>query len=88
MIYDADKVKVDGVKQKSSGIPVTQILKETGALPVMKNSCILGAFCKVVGIDWPVLEEVLKKHIPKKLEKNLEVARRGYDNGSRILPHG
>ena len=45
----------------------------------MKNSCILGAFCKVVGIDWLVLEEVLKKHIPKMLEKNLEVARRGYD---------
>ena len=43
VIYDADKVKVDGVSQKSSGIPVTQILKETGALPVMKNSCILGA---------------------------------------------
>ena len=45
----------------------------------MKNSCILGGFCKVVGIDWPILEDVLKKHIPKKLELNLAVARRGYD---------
>jgi 2-oxoglutarate ferredoxin oxidoreductase subunit alpha len=79
LIYDADKVKADGIKQQSCGIPVTEILKETGALPVMKNSCILGAFCKVVGIDWLVLEGVLKKHIPKMLEKNLEVARRGYD---------
>ena len=84
VIYDADKVKVDGIMQKSSGIPVTQILKETGALPVMKNSCILGAFCKVVGIDWPVLEEVLKKHIPKKLEQNLEVARRGHDQAEEF----
>jgi 2-oxoglutarate ferredoxin oxidoreductase subunit alpha len=83
VIYDADKVKTEGLTEvltkKSCGIPVTQILKETGALPVMKNSCIMGAFCRVVGIDWQVLEEVLKKHIPKKLEKNLEVAHRGYD---------
>ncbi len=84
VIYDADKVKVDGVRQKSSSIPVTQILKETEALPVMKNSCILGGFCKVVGIDWPVLEEVLKKHIPKKLEQNIEVARRGYDQAEEF----
>ncbi|HEX7445508.1 MAG TPA: 2-oxoacid:acceptor oxidoreductase subunit alpha [Methanothrix sp.] len=84
VIYDADKVKMDGVLQKSSGIPVTRILKETGALPVMKNSCIMGAFCKVVGIDWQVIEEVLIKHIPKKLEKNLEVARRGYDNAEEF----
>ena len=84
VIYDAEKVKVDGVLQKSCGIPVTQILKETGALPVMKNSCILGAFCKVVGIDWLVLEEVLKKHIPKMLEQNLMVARRGYDQAEEF----
>ncbi len=79
VIYDADKVKSEGLTEKSCGIPVTQILKEEGAAPVMKNSCILGAFCRVVGIDWPVLEDVLKKHIPKKLDQNLKVARRGYD---------
>ena len=31
VIYDADKVKVDGVKQKSCGIPVTQILEGDGS---------------------------------------------------------
>jgi 2-oxoglutarate ferredoxin oxidoreductase subunit alpha len=50
----------------------------------MKNSCILGAFCKVVGIDWMVLEDVLKKHIPKMLEQNLLVARRGYDQAEEF----
>ena len=84
VIYDAEKVKADGIRQKSCGIPVTRILSETGALPVMKNSCILGAFCKVVGIDWLVLEEVLKKHIPKMLEQNLLVARRGYDQADEF----
>ncbi|OPX75253.1 MAG: 2-oxoglutarate synthase subunit KorA [Methanosaeta sp. PtaB.Bin018] len=80
VIYDADRVKADGIKQRSCGIPVTQILKEEGALPVMKNSCILGGFCQVVGIEWAVLKDVLLKHIPKKVEQNLRVARRGYDS--------
>ncbi len=79
VIYDADKVKLDGTKQKGCGIPVTSILKEEAAPAVMKNTCILGGFCRVAGMDWAVLEDVLKKHIPKKLEQNLRVARRGYD---------
>lgn len=80
VIYDADKIKAQDLKSKGCGLHISQILKEEEALPIMRNTCILGGFCRVVGIDWPVLEEVLKKHIPKKLEQNLKVARRGYDS--------
>lgn len=80
VIYDSDKVKAEGVKQKGCGLPVSKILKEEGALPIMRNTCILGGYCRVVGIPWEILEDVLKKHIPKKLEQNLKVARRGYDS--------
>lgn len=80
VIYDADKVKLDGVQNKGCGLPITGILKEEGALPVMKNTCIVGGFCRAVGIDWAILEDTVKKHIPKKLEENLRVARRGYDS--------
>ncbi|MCX6668234.1 MAG: 2-oxoacid:acceptor oxidoreductase subunit alpha [Methanothrix sp.] len=80
VIYDMDKVKAEGFKQKGCGLPVSGILKEEGALPIMRNTCILGGFCRVVGIEWAVLEDVLRKHIPKKLEQNLQVARRGYDS--------
>jgi 2-oxoglutarate ferredoxin oxidoreductase subunit alpha len=83
-IYDDDNVMGEGIAEKSCGISVTGILKEEGAPSVMKNSCILGAFCHAVGIEWTVLEEVLKKHIPKKLELNLKVARRGYDQASEF----
>jgi 2-oxoglutarate/2-oxoacid ferredoxin oxidoreductase subunit alpha len=84
LIYDADKVKPESSKKNDCGLPVTQILKEEEALPVMKNSCILGGFCKVVGIEWSILEDVMHKHIPKKLELNLRVARRGYDSASQF----
>jgi 2-oxoglutarate ferredoxin oxidoreductase subunit alpha len=80
VIYDMDKVKAEGFKQKGCGLPISGILKEEGALPIMRNTCILGGFCRVVGIEWAVLEDVLRKHIPKKLEQNLQVARRGYDS--------
>ena len=79
VIYDADKVNPDGIKQKSCGIPITSILKDAAAPAVMKNTCIIGGYCKVVGIDWSVLEDVLKKHMPKSLELNMLVARRSYD---------
>jgi 2-oxoglutarate ferredoxin oxidoreductase subunit alpha len=79
IIYDADKVKPQGLENKSYGLAVTTILKEAEAPSVMKNSCILGGYCKVVGIDWSILEEVLRKHLPGKLELNLLVARQGYD---------
>jgi 2-oxoglutarate ferredoxin oxidoreductase subunit alpha len=80
VIYDSDKVKVDEPKQKGCGLPVSKILKEEGAPNVMRNTCIIGGFCRVVGIDWIVLEDVLKKIIPKMLGQNLKVARRGYDS--------
>ena len=84
IIYDADKVKEKVPAERSCAIPVTEILKEEGAMPVMKNSCILGAFCRTTGIGWPVMEEVLRKHIPKRIDLNLKVARRGYDAASEF----
>ena len=84
VIYDADKVKLDGTKQKGCGLPITSILKEEEAPAVMKNTCILAGFCRVVGMEWAVFEDILKKHIPKKLEQNLRVAKRGYDSAAEF----
>jgi 2-oxoglutarate ferredoxin oxidoreductase subunit alpha len=84
VIYDADKVKLDGTKHRGCGLTITSILKEAGAPALMKNTCIIGGYCKVVGIDWSVLEDVLKKHIPKMLEQNMQVARQGYDQATEF----
>lgn len=84
VIYDADKVKLESLPERGCGLAVTSMLKEAGAPAIMKNSCILGGYCKAVGIDWPVLEDVLRKHMPKKLELNLLVARRGYEQAEQF----
>ena len=56
-----------------------------GALSVMRNTAILGAFCKAFSIPWAVLEDVITRYQPKKTELNLKVARRGYDLATEKL---
>jgi 2-oxoglutarate ferredoxin oxidoreductase subunit alpha len=82
IIYDGDKVQVGGITQPSVGLPLSQILQDEGGLPVMRNTCIIGGLCKALGIPWDILEGVFSKHIPKLLDQNLKVARRGYDTTS------
>ncbi|MFB3765333.1 MAG: 2-oxoacid:acceptor oxidoreductase subunit alpha [Methanotrichaceae archaeon] len=85
IIYDQGKVKPEGLTQTTLPLPIEKILKEEGGLPVMRNTCVIGGLCKSLGIDWSVLELVLKKHIPKKLEENLRIARRGYDAAQKHI---
>jgi 2-oxoglutarate ferredoxin oxidoreductase subunit alpha len=75
VVYDSYKVKYE------NGVPVDidTILAKEKAPGVMGNSCIIGAFACAAGIPWETLVEVFGKHIPKSLDLNLKVARRGYD---------
>jgi 2-oxoglutarate/2-oxoacid ferredoxin oxidoreductase subunit alpha len=81
IIYDADNVKCDGLcpVKNAVGISVSKILKEEAAPEIMRNTCITGAFSKVAGIEWGVVERVLRKEFSKEAEVNIKVARRGYD---------
>jgi 2-oxoglutarate ferredoxin oxidoreductase subunit alpha len=71
------------------GVPVAAILKGLQAPPVMRNTCLLGAFCSVAGIPWDVLEDTIRKHIPRSLDLNLAAAKAGYDEAERrtVLEH-
>jgi len=86
IIYDADNVKCDGVcpVKNAVGISVSRILKEEAAPEIMRNTCIIGAFSKVAGIEWSIVEGVLRKEISKEIEINVKVARRGYDEVKTI----
>jgi 2-oxoglutarate ferredoxin oxidoreductase subunit alpha len=86
IIYDADNVKCDGVcpVKNAVGISVSKILKEETAPEIMRNTCIIGAFSKVAGIEWSIVERVLRKEISKEIEVNIKVARRGYDEVKTI----
>jgi len=78
--YDSDSASAEGV-----GLPLTQIIKEEKAKPLMRNSCLMGAFAKGVGIDWETLERVLRRHTPKEPDLNVKLARRGFDVARKLL---
>ena len=81
IIYDSDIVKLEdgpeGVRQ--SGVSIAAIIKEENASEIMRNTCVIGAFCKASGIKQDILETVLKKEIPREVDLNLKVAFRGFD---------
>jgi len=74
VIYDSDSVKSKGL-----GIPLGKIIKEENASDIMRNTGILGALCKTLGVEWQILEYVLRKNFDKDIEVNLKIAHRGYD---------
>jgi 2-oxoglutarate ferredoxin oxidoreductase subunit alpha len=68
-----------------TGIPVKTILEQEGAPSVMRNSAILGAFCKAISIPWETLEDVIRRYQPKQTELNLRVARLGFELATEKL---
>jgi 2-oxoglutarate ferredoxin oxidoreductase subunit alpha len=68
-----------------TGIPVKTILEQEQAPSVMRNSAILGAFCKAMSIPWETLEDVIRRYQPKQTELNLRVARRGFELATEKL---
>ena len=80
IIYDSDLVKSEG-----SGIPLEKIIQEEKASEIMRNTCIIGSFCKAAGVKWEILAEVFKKNISKEFDLNLKVAQRGYDVAGEVL---
>src|SRR3989338_532853 len=69
IIYDSDTVKADspGPGNKSVALGLCKIMKEENAPEIMRNTCVNGALCKVIGIEWDILNNVLKKNIYKDL---------------------
>jgi 2-oxoglutarate ferredoxin oxidoreductase subunit alpha len=83
VLFDSGRVHAEG-----QGIPVEKILNAEKASAVMGNSCIIGAFAKAAGIPFNVVETVISRQIPKNPEKNLIIARKGYDlvREERVIP--
>jgi 2-oxoglutarate/2-oxoacid ferredoxin oxidoreductase subunit alpha len=81
IIFNADQVKSTG-----QGVPVKAILAGENAPAIMGNSAIIGGFAKAAGIEWDVVEDVFRNHIPKGVDLNLKVARKAYDQLETVHP--
>jgi 2-oxoglutarate ferredoxin oxidoreductase subunit alpha len=80
IIYDSNSVKSD----KGMAIPISEIVKDAKALDMMRNSCIIGAMCKAIGVEKSVLESVFRADMRREIDLNLKVAFRGFDEAKEF----
>ena len=80
VIYDSDSISPQTLpaNKKSIAIPLGKMLKEENAPEIMRNSCIIGALCKALGLSWDILDSVFRKNFPRETDQNLKIARMGY----------
>jgi len=81
IIFNSDKIK----SKRGIGIPIEKITKEMGGKPIMANVALISAFSKIVGIDWEILEEVLRKEIKHEIDLNLKIGKRAYEISKNLL---
>ncbi len=88
IIYDPDSVKPENLPVEANSliaIQIEKIIKNEKASEIMRNSCIIGGFCRAAGIKWDILESVFKKDSTKELELNLRVSRNGFDGSKELI---
>jgi len=86
IIYDSEKVVIEGLSQFAMGLPLGKILEEEGGNSTMGINCMVGALCKVLKIDWVVFEELMQKHYPDMMELKMRIARKAYDMMQERMP--
>ncbi|OGS20544.1 MAG: pyruvate ferredoxin oxidoreductase [Elusimicrobia bacterium RIFOXYA2_FULL_39_19] len=86
VLFDSETIKTDALPAgiAAFGLPLTAIIKQEQATAIMRNSVILGSFCKAAGIKWETLEQILKANSHKELELNLKVAKHGFEKTNEL----
>lgn len=87
LVYDSDMVKLGDFDSgiKTIGVPASTIVKEEKASHIMRNSCVIAAFAKTVGLEFSLLENFFKKNLAKETDINVNVSRRAYDLAQGII---
>ena len=73
IVFDSSVVKAEGL-----GIPMGEIVKAKGLPPIVRNTAALAALAAALGVDFAVVEEVVRSATKRKIEENLAVAEEAY----------
>ncbi|MFA5147450.1 MAG: 2-oxoacid:acceptor oxidoreductase subunit alpha [Candidatus Omnitrophota bacterium] len=87
VIYNSDMAKPDGMPgvSVSLGIPMEQMVKASGGIDIMRNSCAIGALFRAIGVSWDILEGTARKNMSKEADLNLKIALNGYGSSKGAL---
>lgn len=79
--YDSTPLKAMGIQP--CPIPLSKIATEVGGHRIMANTCALGATAGMTGYDFERIKDIIETNFRKKgdevIQKNLAVAKAGYD---------
>jgi 2-oxoglutarate ferredoxin oxidoreductase subunit alpha len=81
LVFNRDKVSF----KNGIGIPAEKIVKELAGKPIMVNTVLISAFSKIIGLDWEVLEKILKKEIKHEIDLNLKIGKKAFDEAKTLL---
>lgn len=79
VIYDSDKVNVEGLNFRNVGLPLREIVQEAKGKPETGGACMIGALCKAINMDIKVYGDILKDHFPDTSEQRSLIAKKGYE---------
>ncbi len=76
LIYDAGCTESEfhGNHKNEIKISLHEIVKEAKGIDLMKNTALVAAFSKIIGMEWKKVKSVLEKEFPIETKKNIEVA--------------
>lgn len=90
IIFDHGKLKTEGKKLNSLGIPLEKIAEDITSNKLMTNTVAAGAAIGVGGYDFELLAQVLREHfahLGKEItEDNVKAARAGYEYAIKQKP--
>ena len=81
IIYNCDEITVI---KGGIGIPIKSITQKAGGKPIMENVALVAGFAKIIGINFKILERVIKEEFKKSQEVNLKIATEAYKQTQAI----
>ena len=79
IIYDSSNIE----SQRGIGIKMLEIAQKLGFPKVLRNAIALGALCKILGLDFKILEKVIKENLETYQKENIKLAKVGFEEPER-----
>lgn len=79
IICDSTKVQIDGLTQPVRKLPLTNLIEENAVLYPIRYMTMVGGLCKALGLEWSLLEDLIKKHFLHDQEQCFDIALKGYE---------
>jgi 2-oxoglutarate/2-oxoacid ferredoxin oxidoreductase subunit alpha len=84
LIYDSNSIKEVELEQKKISVPLNDIVNEAEGIVLMKNTALVSAFSKIIGMDFEDVKKVFERELPIETEKNIQVAKIAYEKVEKV----